>query len=163
MLDDPSYHADGTEFDDWTSEEKESLQGTQALQALPENDRTPVQGKFVEESSLLAKDDLWNTVYPGCTYTYQWIYDNAVQTNTEWGCNAFLNWDEHWLEQVGYRAYYDYYVVPGYCSDDYLRSWWNQNIVSWRDYLRDYLQCADDSQYEEEEEEQNDNSDNNQD
>lgn len=49
------------------------------------------------------------------------------------------------MEQVGYRSYYDYYVATGYITDDYLREWWNENIMSWRYYLRDYLECTDDS------------------
>lgn len=71
---------------------------------------------------MLAKTgELWNTEYPGCIYTYQYIHDMAVEENPSWGCNAFMNWDDHWLEQVAYRAYYDYYVAPGWISDAYLR------------------------------------------
>lgn len=96
---------------------------------------------------MLAKTgELWNTEYPGCIYTYQYIHDMAVEENPSWGCNAFMNWDDHWLEQVAYRAYYDYYVAPGWISDAYLREWWNDNIISWRNYLRDHLWCTDDSQ-----------------
>jgi hypothetical protein len=131
-----------------TEDEIAPFKGTHGLEAAPENERSPVENMpFDEETQLLARaEDTWNCVYPGDLYTYQYVHDAAVNANPSWGCNAFFTWDEHWLEQVGYRAYYEYYVVPGYCSDEYLRSWWNANIISWREYLADYIQCTDDSQ-----------------
>ena len=148
MQEDPQYEANGNVFDDMTEDEVAPYKGTRGLEAAPENERSPVENMpFDEETQLLARaEDTWNCVYPGDVYTYQYVHDSAVNANPSWGCNAFFTWDEHWLEQVGYRAYYDYYVTPGYCSDEYLRSWWNANIISWREYLADYIQCTDDSQ-----------------
>lgn len=126
------------------------------MSALAKDKQSPIGGRdFSEEAEaqmLASTEDTWNCIYPGCITTYQYVYDQAVLANPTWGCNKFDNWDLHWLEQKGYTAYYDYYVATGYCSDAYLREWWNANIVSWRNYLRDYLECTDDSEQQEEEE-----------
>lgn len=141
--DDPDFDVGYNEMSLKSAEEKARLQGTKRSEALAEEDRTPVKGRMIDEETELAQTgDLWNTVYPGCIYTYQYIHDAAVQQNPSWGCQSFITWDENWLEQSAYVDYYNYYVVSGYCSEAYLRSWWNANIISWREELRDYLECV---------------------
>ena len=93
---DPSYQADGTKFDDMTAGEREDYKGTRELTALPKEKRTSVGGRTMDDDAIEAlaqTGDMVNYVYPGCTYTYQWIHDNAVSQNPSWGCQSFLTWD----------------------------------------------------------------------
>lgn len=87
--------------------------------------------------TLALDDTLWNTIWPSTTSTYQYIHDQG-----SWGCQSFYVWDDQWLEQVAYKAYYDYYVATGYCSEEYLRAWWNANIIEYRETLRAHLDCV---------------------
>jgi len=63
-----------------TQEETDAMKGTHELEAAPENERYPDPSHPIDEDNvtMLAKTgDTWNTVYPGCNSTYQYIYDAA--------------------------------------------------------------------------------------
>lgn len=98
---------------------------------------------------------MWNTTFPADLATYQYIHDQK-----DWGCQSFYAWDDQWVEQVAYKSYYNYYVASGYCSDAYLRSWWNANVIEWRTTLKAHLSCVEE-QEQEQDDSSNDDSSNN--